>query len=96
MTVEHKTERGALLAALEHRCLRPGKWLVEGWTVERYKASGGTWRVWRTGELTELRLAPRYVTFTDALRWIAAGISVVELTPYSTNNPSDCVSDRLM
>lgn len=68
---DHATERGELLARLEHRCVRPGEWLVEGHTVTRHKWSGRgnghpglkTW--W------EVDGDGPYRTFTAALRAIA-------------------------
>lgn len=60
----HKTRRGALLAQLEHRCVEPGAWVVEGRDVER--RIDGRWFV---GGLSD-RLG-WFDTFTDALEAIA-------------------------
>jgi hypothetical protein len=65
---EHKTERGALLAELEHRCIRSGEWEVEGHSVTRVRSISGGNPFW----LTQGRgTAREHVDFTAALRYIA-------------------------
>lgn len=68
---EYRTERGALLAALEHQCVRRGVWLIEGYRVE--KLGAGTWRS-PTRWIAFRRGHPVAYTaddFASVLRWIA-------------------------
>lgn len=61
MAVTHLTERGALLARLEHRCERSGLWYIEGLRLQRLGLSD---RWWLDGRW-------RFRSFTAALRFIA-------------------------
>ncbi|WP_410652090.1 hypothetical protein [Amycolatopsis sp. cmx-4-54] len=67
---EHKTERGALLAALEHRCIKPGLWEVEGYRVERLPQAN-SWGKWLCTRIADPKDNHLHVNFTAALRWIA-------------------------
>ena len=64
MSTTHLSERGALLARLEHSKLGPGQYLVEGYHVERCRPAPFPWLV-EGGEANGV-----FPTLTDALRWI--------------------------
>lgn len=69
----HATERGELLARMEHRCLGPGDWLVEGHRVRRLRytanrSNAGTrWFV----HVGDVPVATKLRSFTEALRVVA-------------------------
>lgn len=65
MTKEYKTQRGALLDQLEHHCVEPGVWIVEGRDVQRRR--DGRWFV--EGISDRLGWVD---SFTEALEWIAS------------------------
>lgn len=58
---DHKSERGALLARLEARCVQPG----QEWIVEGYRIHGGQ-RRWQIDDERWF-----YYDFTEALRVVA-------------------------
>lgn len=71
--MDHRTRKGALLAALEHKCERPGRWLVEGYVI--YQGP----KCWRVKDADGNRVTVRegrmmvsvWVTFTEALEVVA-------------------------
>jgi hypothetical protein len=72
------SERHALLAALDARCVRPGRWEVNGHRLDRHVHKGTFWTVdlptsWLAAPPNE-----PFVSFDDALRFVAAteGIEV--------------------
>lgn len=67
---DHATERGELLARLEHRCLYAGRWEVEGYSVSR--RGRGVYATWYVGEWGDS--STPFHSFTDALRWIADAV----------------------
>jgi hypothetical protein len=82
-TREHRTARGALLSALEHKCVSAGHYVVEGYTVRhvvrpsqrRYLVNPRITEGWRKDhwEITApwLKGCPVHAdTFTEALEWI--------------------------
>jgi hypothetical protein len=75
MDREHKTERGALLDALEHRCIRSGEWEVEGFRVIRVKSLLGGGVFWTATRPVERGDETTHVDFTAALRWIASKVA---------------------
>lgn len=81
-TREHRTTRGALLSALEHKRVSAGHYVVEGYTVRhmvrpsrrRHLVNPRITEGWRIDhwEITAPRLKGpvRADTFTEALEWI--------------------------
>ena len=63
-----KSRRGALLATMEHRCIAPGMWLVEGHRVE---CRGSAQRWWIVDWVGRDDRRPDYLTMTDALEALA-------------------------
>jgi hypothetical protein len=64
----YQTERGALLARMEHSCICPGMWIVEGHDLSR--RTTGTWSVYSpAGELIAIEKS-----FTAALQRVSASI----------------------
>ena len=72
---EHKTERGQLLAVLEHRCNAPGDWTVEGFRVLRVTSVLGGGCFWTATRPVERGDEVTHVDFTAALRWINAKVN---------------------
>lgn len=69
MTTDYATRKGALLARMEHRCIEPGLWLVEGYQVRR--SPTGWIIVWEFGVSFE-----KFVTFEDAIQAVADKIEI--------------------
>jgi hypothetical protein len=70
VTVDHLTERGALLASMEWRKVYAGRYRVEGYTVNRRRVRHPTMTWWEVVEVGQ-----QFQTFTDALKWIADQIN---------------------
>jgi hypothetical protein len=62
---DYLTDRGALLAKLEHHCEHAGRWGVEGYDVVRVRPN-----VWRI-EGSSVGQPESFTSFTAALYWIA-------------------------